>query len=124
MHHGSELPEELKGIMLKQFVEDIDPELRKKLDDVEQKIKDAGYHLPFGATGRFPDGQIGQQDEGEIQFGVAHDRKTKKIFINFGKPIQWMGCNSEQARYLAKTLWDHANKAEGINVPEPLETTE
>ena len=29
----------------------------------------------FGATGNFPEGKIADIDEGEIQFGVAHDKE-------------------------------------------------
>lgn len=59
---------------------------------------------PFGATGKFPQGKYTRQDEGEIQFGVAADTQNRKVLINFGKPVAWMGLDADQADSLADLL--------------------
>lgn len=111
MHHGSELPEEVRKIL----------EREMSATEAVEAMKRESEHPPiFGGTGRFPEGSVGKGDEGEIQFGVASDRRAKKVFLNFGKPVAWIGCNPEQARDLARCLWQHANKAEGVNEPEPV----
>jgi hypothetical protein len=63
----------------------------------------------FGATGRFPMGKLTETDEGEIAFGVAADKKTGKVIINFGKPTAWLGMDREQALALAESLKSKAD---------------
>jgi hypothetical protein len=63
----------------------------------------------FGATNRFPQGKYTPQDEGEIAFGVAADKKAGKVIINFGKPTAWVGMDREQALALADSLKQKAN---------------
>jgi hypothetical protein len=60
-----------------------------------------------GATGRFPEGHLNSNDEGEIRLAVGH--QDGKVIIDFGKPVAWLGCNSEQARLLAQSLIEHAD---------------
>lgn len=61
----------------------------------------------FGPTGKFPDGMLGPDDQGEIQIGVTHDSKGT-VIINFGKEVSWVGFPPEAAINLAKTLFKHA----------------
>lgn len=65
---------------------------------------------PFGATGRFPDGEIHDSDEGELQFGVARDPKTGLIHVDFGKPVAWFQLPPEDAAALARLLLKHAGE--------------
>lgn len=103
MHHGNEMPEEVRKMM------------QTEAEFEKEYVNRTGPERPpaFGGTGRFPEGSMGRGDEGEIAFGVASDRRAKKVFLNFGKPVSWIGSNPEQARDLARALWEHANKAEG-----------
>lgn len=66
--------------------------------------------MTFGATGRFPGGQLNETDEGEIQFGVACDLKREKVLIDFGKPVAWMATDAEQAISLGNLLVRHGKR--------------
>jgi len=57
-----------------------------------------------GATGRYPEGKLGGYDEGEIAFAVAADNGSKKVLINFGKPVAFLGMSRECAIELAHLL--------------------
>ena len=63
---------------------------------------------PFGATGKFPQGHLNRDDEGELQFGVAND--GEKVIIKFGKPIAWLGMTADQAIEFGSLLIEHAGK--------------
>lgn len=61
----------------------------------------------FGGTGKYPQGSLGPDDEGELQMGVAHDSKGT-VFLNFGKEVSWVGFPPEQAINLARLILQHA----------------
>lgn len=67
----------------------------------------------LGATGRFPEGKLGKHDEGEIAFAVAADPKHKKVLIDFGKPVAFLGMNPEQAVALGEMLIAKAGELKG-----------
>jgi hypothetical protein len=67
----------------------------------------------FGATGKFPMGELDKSDEGEIAFGVTSHRG--KVIINFGKPVAWLGMDARQAASLAALLIQHANRCRDIS---------
>lgn len=65
----------------------------------------------LGATGKFPHGQLTQQDQGEIALGIT--TKDGKVVLTFGeKPITWVGFTPEQARTIAECLIKRANEAD------------
>jgi len=68
---------------------------------------------PLGATGRYPEGKLGKHDEGEIAFAVAADPKNKKVLIDFGKPVAFLGMNPEQAVALGEMLIAKAGELKG-----------
>jgi hypothetical protein len=63
--------------------------------------------MKFGATGKFPDGMLGPDDEGALQVGVAHD-SNGTVILNFGKEVSWIGMPAEQAINFAKLILRHA----------------
>lgn len=63
--------------------------------------------MRFGATGKYPHGLLGPQDEGELSMGVSHDSKGL-VHINFGKDIAWLAMPQEQAVEFAKLILLHA----------------
>lgn len=67
----------------------------------------------IGATGKFPEGKLNQDDEGEIRMAIGSE--NGKIIMNFGKPTAWIGFNPTQARSLANLLILKANLMEGKN---------
>ena len=64
----------------------------------------------FGVTGKFPDGDMGFGDEGEIQFGVANN--GSEVILSFGKPVAWLGMPPQLARQFAELLTKHADSVE------------
>lgn len=72
------------------------------INDLNAKLVTAPAGL--GATGRFPEGRLNEHDEGEIAFAVAADSGSKKVLINFGKPVAFLGMNKAQAIELGQML--------------------
>lgn len=63
-----------------------------------------------GATGRFPQGKLNANDEGELAMAITH--KDGKVIIDFGKPTAWIGFDPQQAIQLASLLKMHASSIE------------
>ena len=61
----------------------------------------------FGATGKYPLGMLGPDDEGALQMGITHDNKGT-VILNFGKEVSWIGMPPEQAINFAKLILRHA----------------
>lgn len=65
----------------------------------------------LGPTGRFPEGQMSEDDEGELR--VAIGSISGAVFIHFGdKPIKWVGFSPAQAKQIAAALVQHAERAQ------------
>jgi hypothetical protein len=77
--------------------------------------------LNLGATGKFPEGKLNSEDEGELSFAVG--LQGKKIVVDFGKPVAWVGMDATQADDLASLLQDKARKCRGEGETK-LERTE
>jgi hypothetical protein len=60
----------------------------------------------LGPTGKFPDGKMNSEDEGELRLGVSHDQDN--VVIAFGKPTAWIGLPRETAIDFAKMIVEHA----------------
>ena len=96
-HHSTEdMPPEL----MKAMMEERRSELEQRVDELEKSL---------GPTGRFPLGKVTESDEGETAMAVGHTKG--KVFLNFGKPMKWIGFSPSQARILAGHLLEHANAA-------------
>lgn len=67
----------------------------------------------LGATGKYPQGKLSSTDEGEIQFAVGSDPRARKVVIDFGKPVAWLGMDPGDAEVLAQKLIEHARRARG-----------
>jgi hypothetical protein len=57
-----------------------------------------------GPTGKFPDGQSGPDDCGEIGMGIRVDEETGYIEIHLGVPVLWMKMTKTQALGFADAL--------------------
>ena len=79
MHHGDD-PDALK-------------KMRKHMEFVDAAL---------GATGRYPEGQLNPNDEGELAFAVGIEEG--KIALRFGKPVAWFAMNRHQALQLIASL--------------------
>lgn len=87
---------------------DYDTEMERRIDLLEGKLKQAAKTEGLGPTGRFPEGKLTAQDEGETKIGVTS--VDGKVVMNFGKPMTWIGFTPELARQLADSLLRHANE--------------
>jgi hypothetical protein len=65
-----------------------------------------------GPTGKFPDGKINDNDDGELRFSVGIDRQAKNVVIDFGIPIKWLALPKKTTLELSKLLADKANYLE------------
>lgn len=86
--------------------------MKGSLARLQEQLKDHRAE-GVGATGRHPEGHLGEQDEGEIQFAIAADKKGGKVLIDFGKPVAWVGMSAQQARELGVTLCRKAGDVDG-----------
>jgi hypothetical protein len=64
----------------------------------------------LGATGRFPLGKITPDDKGETAFRVGHDQR--RVILEFGQAMRWLGLDKETALRLADKLREHAAHAD------------
>lgn len=61
---------------------------------------------PLGPTGKYPEGKIADNDEGELKLGIT--TLKGKIIMDFGKPIHTIGFTKEQAINIANVLFERA----------------
>lgn len=62
----------------------------------------------LGATGQHPQGQLSDDDEGELRMAVRYDPVDGVVRVDFGKPVAWLALPRENAIELAKVLLQHA----------------
>ena len=63
----------------------------------------------LGATGKFPDGQVCEDDAGELKLGVGIDGTNLLVVLNFETPVTWIGMGADEALGLAKLIEVQAN---------------
>ena len=76
--------------------------------DAQRRLEARLFGL--GATGEYPHGSLGADDEGELRAGVGIE--DGKVIINFGKPVAWLSITPAGARELAAMLIAKADIAE------------
>lgn len=83
-----------------------------------KKLMEAAAHpaleRALGDTGRYPQGQLTPDDEGELKLAVT--AKDGKVVVDFGKPVAWIGFDADQAIELAMTLARRAGKVKGVPI--------
>ena len=67
------------------------------------------FGTKLGATGRFPDGAINTEDDGELRFAVGERRGL--VIVQFGTPVSWLAIPPAIAIELADALRQYANMA-------------
>lgn len=83
--------------------DDESPQYQKRAQLLRDLLNTTGFR---GAIGDYPNGQLGQADEGSIQFAIGE--QDGKVIIDFGTPIHWLGMTPQQAAELASTLLQRA----------------
>lgn len=76
--------------------------------ELMKQLRGETERLGLGATGAYPEGIVNDLDEGAIQFGISSDPEREKVFLNFGKSIEFVGMTPQQAIELAQCLIKHA----------------
>ena len=72
--------------------------------------------LGLGATGRYPEGKLNDNDKGEI--AIAIGGQDGKVIIDFGGEIGWVGFTPDQARQVAESLSAKADAIEATRKPD------
>jgi len=90
--------------------DEILPVINRMALEFEPLGDDEGRFVPLGATGRFPEGQVGEHDEGELRLAVAADQENNIVRIEFGKSVQWLGLPAENARQFAQIIMKNAER--------------
>jgi hypothetical protein len=60
----------------------------------------------LGATGKFPQGKLNPDDEGELTFAITEENGA--VVVNFGKEVKWIGLDPALALTVAASLVEHA----------------
>ena len=106
------LSEEQKGLLLH--------ELRNALLPVEIRAPSRGVKRVMalldaiakveglGATGKYPQGKVSIEDEGELKMAVGMSPDRQKVILDFGKPVAWLGLDRETAESLGLLLLERA----------------
>jgi hypothetical protein len=101
MHHGTERDQALERLQAEL--------LQAQQSQVSEGLQvDREAQQGFGATGKFPEGQLVETDEGEIAFGVSSYQG--KVVVQFGSPVAWLGMSPKQAMRLAAVLQRRARE--------------
>lgn len=56
---------------------------------------------------KYPDGPLGQDDEGALNFGVY--TQDGRVIMDFGKDLSWLGFDADSALALGEVLIKRAN---------------
>jgi len=66
-----------------------------------------------GATGRFPQGMLNEDDEGELVIGMGIDQG--KVIVHFGKEVAWFGLDPDSAESFANMILKKVADIRGTN---------
>ena len=66
------------------------------------------------AVRRWPGGRMGGDDDGELAYAIATDKKHGAILLQFPKPCEWIGLDVESATKLRDQLSDRIFELRGI----------
>jgi hypothetical protein len=87
---------------IKKQVEEFESKMDKKLaESIERNL---------GPTGKFPQGKLTNNDQGEIKIAIG--RKDGVVVMDFGSPTAWIGFPPRDAREIAAVLIKHAEEIE------------
>src|SRR5262245_43298133 len=66
------------------------------------KAETRAQGIPLGETGRFTNGALTPDDEGELRYAVT--ASGGKVILAFGTPVEWIGMTPRMAHELADAL--------------------
>lgn len=106
-HHAQEPFANFDGDEAKKLFEEL------RLKSLSDRLKNPN---DLGPTGKFPDGKIADNDEGEIKIGIT--TMNEKVVLEFGKPIYTVGFTADQAISIASVLVKRAMEIKRPNLPQ------
>lgn len=71
-----------------------------------------GINAKIGATGQFPFGKLGTDDDGEFAVAIAVDAKRGVVRLHFGTPVTWLALPAKHCRRFAAMLAEKAGELE------------
>lgn len=78
-----------------------------------KREEECGDQVMAGATGRFPQGMLNADDEGELIIAVGLDQG--KIIVHFGKEVAWFGLDADSAEAFANNILQKVATIRGVN---------
>ena len=90
--------------------EGMSPEMRKLFQDEQASRQRFQDQIDRRARRTFSEGRIGAADDGDLAFAIGVDDKSQTVRIDFGKPVEWIAMNPQQAVELAQCLIKQAIK--------------
>ena len=63
-----------------------------------------------GPTGEYPKGRINADDQGELKVAMGINEEHKRIMIDFGTSVSWLGLGVEEAEAFANGLLDNVRR--------------
>ena len=85
-------------------------------EEIQEDITKHGLPIKLrgellGPTGEHPFGKQRSSDAGELRMALETDTKNRKVIVNFGTSVNWIGMPAEQAIELGDML-----KARGLEL--------
>lgn len=74
-------------------------------------MQDEAERMKLGPTHSFPQGKIGDGDDGELRIGLAR-MASGGILLNLGRPVAWVGLDAASARDLGEKLIRMADESD------------
>lgn len=89
---------------LQHHSEGMSPEFRKLFEDQQASQQRLQEQLDGRAKRTFSEGRIGPTDDGDVAFAVGTHPDKPLVCIDFGKPVEWVAMQPQQAIELAQNL--------------------
>lgn len=68
------------------------------------------------AKNKYPQGKLCDEDEGELEIRIAHEKG--QVRIEFGAPTAWFAMPPNMAREFAHAILIYAREADKMEAPE------
>lgn len=82
--------------------------MRKLFEDEKSARERLQAQFEDRAKREWSDGRIGPSDDGDVAFAVGPHPDKELVCVDFGKPVEWVAMQPQQAIELAQLLIKHA----------------